>query len=535
MGPKEYKGMMDYLTGPRMAKGGRVGYRNPSAVVTKNMQEKSAMAKKLKATKKLKDFVEKFKLENNGRLPSQQEIIKGTGSKTSVIQKYLEEGVDFKKRLTKQQAGTIAGIKSGEVRAVPKGKDPSYVKRNKTLAEANKFLSKQDKADFKQINAGKKAINKYFKNNSGLINTTEFGKKIKALLALRLDKDTGNIFSKLRSDEYYEDLAKKGKLFDIFDIKPVKEGGKSLRFPTNINITPGQFNQVFIQSQAGKFFAKGVNEDSLKSLNNLLTDYNIKVKLPNVGYVGADNPVAVDRTKGTFPKVTDTLKKMDAPEEILNLFKSKGIKLNAASIPILTDILKMAESIPGDIAKKSYFKAAGKAAGLAFTPVMLYDTYKALEQGKPLLESLERGLIGTNIIGGTKDILALKPEERMARSVVKQDALKDLNLEMPMGFGFIEGSTPKTDMTLQEAQQQMEKGIQRVQSERAQKESDVAANRANFFGNIRDRAFGIGPDYQLELAGGGIAKLAGINSGPPPESGPMSQGLQGLMKRGIKT
>ena len=36
------------------------------------------------------------------------------------------------------------------------------------------------------------------------------------------------------------------------------------------------------------------------------------------------------------------------------------------------------------------------------------------------------------------------------------------------------------------------------------------------------------------LAGGGIAKLAGVDQGPPPESGPMSQGLQGLMKRGIK-
>jgi len=32
-------------------------------------------------------------------------------------------------------------------------------------------------------------------------------------------------------------------------------------------------------------------------------------------------------------------------------------------------------------------------------------------------------------------------------------------------------------------------------------------------------------------AGGGIAKQAGVSSGPPPESGPMSQGLQGLMKR----
>jgi hypothetical protein len=44
-------------------------------------------------------------------------------------------------------------------------------------------------------------------------------------------------------------------------------------------------------------------------------------------------------------------------------------------------------------------------------------------------------------------------------------------------------------------------------------------------------------DYQKRKnkAGGGILKQAGDSSGPPPESGPMSQGLQGLMKRGIKT
>ena len=36
---------------------------------------------------------------------------------------------------------------------------------------------------------------------------------------------------------------------------------------------------------------------------------------------------------------------------------------------------------------------------------------------------------------------------------------------------------------------------------------------------------------QGEFAGGGIVKMAGVSSGPPPESGPNSQGLQGLMKR----
>ena len=33
------------------------------------------------------------------------------------------------------------------------------------------------------------------------------------------------------------------------------------------------------------------------------------------------------------------------------------------------------------------------------------------------------------------------------------------------------------------------------------------------------------------LAGGGIAKLAGIDQGPPPVKGPNSQGLLSLMKR----
>ena len=43
-----------------------------------------------------------------------------------------------------------------------------------------------------------------------------------------------------------------------------------------------------------------------------------------------------------------------------------------------------------------------------------------------------------------------------------------------------------------------------------------------------------GTFFGQPLAGGGIAKLAGVDEGPPPESGPMSQGLQGLLKRGNK-
>ena len=40
------------------------------------------------------------------------------------------------------------------------------------------------------------------------------------------------------------------------------------------------------------------------------------------------------------------------------------------------------------------------------------------------------------------------------------------------------------------------------------------------------------PEKEGTFAGGGIAKQAGVESGPPPESGPNSQGLAFLMKRG---
>ena len=38
-------------------------------------------------------------------------------------------------------------------------------------------------------------------------------------------------------------------------------------------------------------------------------------------------------------------------------------------------------------------------------------------------------------------------------------------------------------------------------------------------------------NFRLEKAGGGIAKLAGVSSGPPPASGPNPQGLLSLTKR----
>ena len=285
--------------------------------------------------------------------------------------------------------------------------------------------------------------------------------------------------------------------------------GKISDNATNFKYGVKEFQKLNIKDEIGKSLL------NLSNLNKNFQDYAKK------------NP-DLFKTANINPNQVFTQIKPSELKQIQNMLSSPQLN---AKIPVLTDILEMAKSIPGDVAKKSYFKAAGKAAGLAFTPVMLYDTYKAFEQGKPVLEALEQGLIGTDAIGGTKRILSLTPEERKARSVVKQDELKNLNVDMPMGFGFIEGSTPDTDMTLEEAMAKAAAGTDRVKQLEAQKNFERATNRANFFGNIKDRALGIQSGYQLELAGGGIAKLAGVDSGPPPESGPRPLGLLSLKNR----
>ena len=254
-----------------------------------------------------------------------------------------------------------------------------------------------------------------------------------------------------------------------------------------------------------------------------------------VGLNGKFNLKGVDKSK-TFAGAKGEekfYKDMTAAERKAfgktELEKIKNNPKFRAKIPGITDLLEMAGSIPDDIKRAKYLKAGFKTLGIAASPLVIYDTYKAFEQGKPILESLEQGLIGTDLIGGTKRILALTPEERTARSVVKQDAIQDLNLDMPMGFGFIEGPTPKTNMTLEEAQAKAKAGDERVRALEAQKNFETKTNRANFFGNLRDRIFGA--PQSLSFAGGGIAKQAGDPSGPPPESGPNSQGLQGLFNR----
>ena len=68
---------------------------------------------------KLVEFVEKFKLENN-RIPTQTEIVKGTGKAAKTVKSYLKEGVDYAKLLTKSESAKLGGRQPGLVKEVAK-------------------------------------------------------------------------------------------------------------------------------------------------------------------------------------------------------------------------------------------------------------------------------------------------------------------------------------------------------------------------------------------------------------------------------
>ena len=117
-----------------------------------------------------------------------------------------------------------------------------------------------------------------------------------------------------------------------------------------------------------------------------------------------------------------------------------------------------------------------------------YQTFDSLTQGA-------KNLLQGRVIPFASKIGLPQYEPRASQREILSDTLQNLSnrdLErFNLGRGYVQ-SDPVSDLDLQ----------------------NLAAERPGLF-----------------YAGGGIAKLAGVDQGPPPESGPNSQGLPGLLKR----
>ena len=239
------------------------------------------------------------------------------------------------------------------------------------------------------------------------------------------------------------------------------------------------------------------------------------------------NPSALANFGNKKFKSFSDVEKKEFKNKVLELAKKAENKkmMLAAKIPGLKVLEETIKSIPGDFAKAKYLSGTLKVFGVAMTPVMAYDAAKKFEEGKTLLEALEYGFIGTDLIGGTKRVLSLTPEERKARSVVQQDKMDTQIAEDFSGLDSdFDQPRIKTDLKLEDAKELFEKGKKRVKDKEAQKESERATKRSNIKQLIKDKLFP-DPTQQIELAGGGIAKQGGVEEGPAPEAGPTPDGL----------
>ena len=243
----------------------------------------------------------------------------------------------------------------------PEDPTAAKLKRQRTRAENIKAVTKgsspADKAAVNVVEDNIKKINKYFKNDPDKINNTAFGRNIKKMMALRLDKESGKLVVKLQSDDYYKNKAAQGQLFDLFDVNPVAGKKRGGRFVTNLNISPNVFNRAFIGSQLTNYFKRDkIDPNVTNELDRILKSLNIKVDLPTVGKVGATGAdVAFDSKTGSFPRILKTLENLEAPDEIKDLFKSTKLK----TIKDLSPDLKFASEIdrPEKALLKEDFKA----------------------------------------------------------------------------------------------------------------------------------------------------------------------------------
>ncbi len=308
--------------------------------------------------------------------------------------------------------------------------------------------------DFNFNVLGAKAKNNIYKTIKNELRTAKEAAKLGDNKAAKQSLNTIN--------EIYDDVAKKLKTVDRNKL-PKYNLSKNLIKETNL---------------------KAVDFDVEKRLGNTIENY--------VRFVAAGPKKDVAKIKQpNLKKAVQLVKKGDdqAVKELIDsrLPAVRSGQLFSKLLPGLEQIAQGIKNIPDDIAKKKYFTLGLKALGPIGTYIAVDDTYEALKAGRPVAEALEYGLIGTNLIGSAKDLMALSPEEREARSVVKQAEMTDqIAQDESMLDTDFETPKVKSDLTREEAEEKFEAAKTRRKLERESQEADIAKARATSIQGLKD-------------------------------------------------
>jgi hypothetical protein len=271
---------------------------------------------------------------------------------------------------------------------------------------------------------------------------------------------------------------------------------------------------------------------ALKDFNKLVSDYEQKI---NKNVPKGDLKVKLFKASLDSPETTiKNFNNFDSNYQkvFLNNYKNKGYSFNVPrDIKTIPQIAKDIQDpkILKKITERADLGAGRLYANPMFSPGILKEAFKQLPTfaGAGAL-NLAFGVDPTSAI----DRASISAEAALAPQLVKQAAKLGTTGQKVANL-FL---SPK--MAMRVARVASPIGIASLVGEGAYQAGKFAKKR---IGELKAMT----PEQRQELrsegarqafdpfmaAGGGIAKEAGDSSGPPPESGPMSQGLQGLMKR----
>ena len=317
-----------------------------------------------------------------------------------------------------------------------------------------------------------------------------------------------NVMKKIENSGLNEKLEK--ELLDINN--QVKEQVKKTSGRIfGITIDPKTLEPSF-EGLNKKFFLSSKNIN-LKELDKLPKQERIKILSPIV-------------SKAVDAEIKRGFRPADF-KEILQDKKSRETVLNYTK-RFAPDILgKVKKAIANPASKESFALYANPL----FSPGVLGDFFKAIPTPAGTLAlTAGFGVDPTSAV----DRATLATEAALAPQLVKQVSKITSN---PIYQRFLNlGASPKTALRIARGLSPV--GIASLGAEGAYQLGKFTKKRIN---ELR----AMSPEERAELrrkgdefafsefaaAGGGIAKLAGVPSGPPPESGPNSQGLPGLLKR----
>jgi hypothetical protein len=501
------------------------------------------------------------------------------GSQQKAIQRILRErGVDITP-FKKTGPGT--------------GNKKTKKERIKKLIEGKKFAGSEAGQLSDEILLDIKAMNDKVKNMS--LEDIAANKKYIKSMRLNASMDNLSkgkfVFDKykdltdLEVAQKIKDRAAANKFFDVEHISGVKGEARNIYYPNNMQMATGNIGSFMDNFK--RVPIEQPNNPTIGQIDNFLSEYNLTVRDAK-NNIRLGNKAVIEVIDGVSNIVVDNFNAVNTPFEKQTVVKpspSKGVTKqsiiktskpmvigsNFANVsPELFDLRKLPDDVkdvgnvireliktPGgkriarNLLKAGKFTGYGLASELAFAAPFALDDYASGLEGDRILGNATLGIFGT-----TEDEEIRKATGELGYATQTIDELQKLIPELAIKYQtYNDQNDPRGEKREQfrnliiSTKNRYDKAYDLFVTDKGNFDTDLynqgvnnyaaGLNQIEKFRAAKEKERGIkgqktGFELNLDLgfAGGGIAKQAGVESGPPPESGPNSQGLAFLMKRG---